>query len=101
MRCYAVRCEAMPSRALPSMAMPGKAKQGYVASHRPRSLADGNGAAGQIARPSLRMSGGVYCHAAGRVHRGGGFYLFNFFRDERKNLLTSNFDLVHDFHIGV
>ena len=25
-----------------------------------------------MARPSLRMAGGVSCHAAGRFHRGGG-----------------------------
>ena len=29
-------------------------------------------AAGQMARPLLRMAGGVSCHAAGRFHRGGG-----------------------------
>lgn len=35
-------------------------------------LAGSPRAAGQMARPLLRMAGGVSCHAAGRFHRGGG-----------------------------
>ena len=38
----------------------------------PANLVGSPGAAGQMARPSLRMAGGVSCHAAGRFHRGGG-----------------------------
>lgn len=40
------------------------------------NLAGSPGAASQYPFPSLRMAGGVSCHAAGRFHRGGGLSFF-------------------------
>ena len=45
---------------------------GSCCSTGPANLAGSPEAAGQMARPLLRMAGGVSCHAAGRFHRGGG-----------------------------
>ena len=61
---------------IPCCASPAGGRQhgagGHCCSTGPANFVGSPGAADQMARPSLRMAGGVSCHAAGRFHRGGG-----------------------------
>ena len=65
-----------PAGNFPCCASPAGGRQhgagGHCCSTGPANFVGSPGAAGQMARPSLRMAGGVSCHAAGRFHRGGG-----------------------------